>query len=515
MKTTNIAKASIMISALAILSKAMGALRVMVIGWKFGQGVETDAYNAAVKVTALSMSIIASAIFTSLVPVLAQINERHGVRGKFKFFNNISNIVMLLAVGLSALVYIFAPVIIKIMFTSFSQEKFELAVHLTRLGVPIILSLAMMNLVTGYLHSFNIYGPYAVMGIPYNVCFFLYLFFLPLSIEGLIYATVIATFSQFLVQAPAMFKTGYRWKPLIQVQDPYVTRTIDLVIPVALGQAVQQINVIVDGNLASGLADGVITAMDNATKVNDAIIAIFIAGFTTVIFPMLATAFERNERSRIVQLVDDGFGAVLLITIPATVGIMTLSTDLIKLMFERNMFTAEDTIVTAGAFFYYSLGLTGSGLRMLFTKVYYSFQDTKTPMINGMFAVIMNVILNLILVRFMEHRGLALATSISITVTTFVLIIKLKKKLPEMYFMGYFREFIKIGISAAAMGAVVLFSNRALKTMLDSEGLRLLIVIGLAVIVYAVMVLLTRVNAVNVYLTAFLKKRKARNQTGA
>ncbi len=513
MNKTNIAKASIMISVLAIVSKMMGALRVMVIGWKFGQGLETDAYNAAVKVTGVTISIIAAAIFTSLVPILAQIKERHGIRGKFKFFNNITNIVMLLSLLLSALVYIFTPAILRVMFTSFSDDKFKLAIQLTRLGIPIIASLTMMNLATGYLHSYNIYGPYALMGIPYNLCFFFYLFFMPLSIEGLVLTTIVATFSQFLIQAPAIFKTGYRWKPLIQFNDPYVFRTIELVIPVALGQAVQQINVIVDGNLASGLQDGVITAMDNATKVSDAIIAIFIAGFTTVMFPLLSTAFERNERSRIVQLVNDAVGAVFLITIPATIGIMTLSTDLIKLMFQRNMFTAEDTIITSGAFFFYSLGLTAMGLRMLFSKVYYSFHDTKTPMINGFFAVVINIILNLILVRFMQHRGLALATSISITVSTFRLIVLLKKKLPEMSFMEYFREFMKVMISAGVMGLVTYASNVFLKGVISSDAVRIVLVVGLAIVCYTIMVLVTKVRAIDVYLTAFLNKRKGRTSS--
>lgn len=506
MDKKNIARASIMIALAGILSKAMGALRVMVIGWKFGQGLETDAYNAAIQVTSISMGIIAAAILTVLVPVLAQIKERHGVRGKFKFFNNISNIVIVLAIIIAVGVYIFAPVFIKIMFTKFDGEKFDLAVKLTRLGTPIIVALALQNLATGYLHSFNVYGPYAFMGIPYNLSFFVYLFFMPLSIEGLIVTTIIATLSQFLIQVPATFKTGYRWRPLIDVKDPYMGRTMELVIPIAIGQAVQQINVIVDRNLASGLADGVISGMDNATKVNDAILAIFIAGFTTVMFPLLAEAFEKNDNERIVDLIDDAIGAVFIITIPATIGIMLMATDLIQVMFERNMFTHEDTIVAAGAFFFYSLGLTGMGLRMLFAKVYYSLHDTKTPMINGAIAVAMNIVLNFILVRFMQHRGLALATSISMTVATFILIVRLKRKLPDMNFKSYAIEFLKVLVSALVMGVVVFFGNMTLKSMDISPLIRIGLVVGSACIVYAVMIILVRVKAVNVYLARFLKR---------
>lgn len=506
MDKKNIAKASIMIAAAGILSKAMGAFRVMVIGWKFGQGLETDAYNAAVQVTSISMGIIAAAVLTALVPALAQIKERHGVRGKFKFFNNVTNIVIVLSLLIMAGVYIFAPQLIKIMFTKFDGEKFDLAVKLTRLGIPIIISLALQNLVTGYLHSFNVYGPYAFMGIPYNLTFFVFLFLMPLSIEGLVVTTIIATLSQFLIQVPSTFKTGYRWRPLIDVKDPYMARTMELVIPVAIGQAVQQINIIVDRNLASGLADGVISGMDNATKVNDAILAIFIAGFTTVMFPLLSEAFEKRDNEKIVDLIDDGIGAVFLITVPATIGIMTLSKDLIQVMFERNMFTHEDTLVTAGAFFFYSLGLTGMGLRMMFTKVYYSLHDSKTPMINGFIAVAINIVLNFILVRYMQHRGLALATSVAMTIATFILIVQLKRKLPDMNFTSYGIEFLKVLVSALVMGAVVVFLNSTLLRTGISPILRIGAVVGSACIVYAIMVILVRVRAVNVYLGRFLKR---------
>lgn len=500
-----IISASILIGVLGIVSKLMGAFRVMAIGWKFGQGIETDAYNAAIKVTMVSMSIIGAAIFTALVPVLANVKEKYGTRGKFKFFNNISNIVLVLALFIGLVTYIFAPVIIKIMFTSFQKEKFDLAVSLTRLAVPIIPALALMNLVTGYLHSFNIYGPYAFMGIPYNLVFFIYLFAFPISIEGLIMATFLANLTQIIIQLPQTFKTGFRPRPLIDLKDPFVPKMIGLIIPVAIGQAAQQINIIIDQNLASGLADGVITALDNASKINDSIIAIFITGFTTVMFPLLSEAFEKKDNEKILSLVDSALGAVFLITIPATIGIMVLSKDLIRVMFERYMFTKNDTLVTAGAFFYYSLGLTGQGLRMLFSKVYYSLQDTKTPMINGLFAVGINIALDLILIKFMGHKGLALATSLAITISTLYLIYGLRKKIPEINFTGFIIEFVKILISSAIMGIAVYFVNSTLNGLGIVGFTSILIDIVIAFVVYLIMIVITRVKSIDLYVGAIKK----------
>lgn len=510
MDKKKIASASIMIAVFGIVSKLMGMLRVMAINWKFGQGVETDAYNASVKITSYAISLIAAAVLTSLVPVLAEIKEKYGIRGKFKFFNNISNMVILLSIVISALVYFTAPFIIKITFPGFEGERFQLAVNLTRMSVPSIISLSLMNLTTAYIHSFNIYGPYAIAGIPYNLIFFVYLFFMPLSIEGLTITTIFAVFSQFLVMAPAMFKTGYEYRPLIQFDDHYVARTLQLVVPIMLGQAVQQINEIVDSNLASGLPNGVISAMDTATKVNEAILSVFITGLTTVIFPLLAEAFEKKNRKKILELMDASVGIIFLITIPATVGIIVLSSDIIELLFQRDAFTAKDTVVTAGAFIFYSLGLTGAGLRLLITKVYYSIHDTKTPMINGSIAVGLNIVLNLILVRFMAHRGLALATSIAVTVSTLLMWAQLKKRIPEMNMKHYLVEFIKITISSLAMGFVVYLVDKTLTALGLSLTKTVVLSVMAGIITYLAMIVITRVEAIAELLT--LVKNKMNNR---
>ena len=503
---TGIAKASLLITVLSIVSKAMGFLRVTAIGWQFGQGVETDAYNSAIKLVAMSMNIVGAALMTVLIPVLSHVKQKHGNRGKLKFFNNVANIVIVLSIILMAVIYAFAPQFLKLMYPDYSPEKIALTIKLTRIGVPIIMALGLMNIVSSYLHSYYIYRPYALMGIPFNLTFFIYLFLMPLSIEGLMYASILAYFTQWLIQAPAVHRTGFRWQPLIDVDDPYIHRTLALIVPTAIGQAVQQINVIVDQNLASGLPDGTVSALENATKINDAIIAIFIVGLTTVIFPLLSEAFDKKDNDRIVELIELGISFIFLITVPATVGVVLLSNDLVKIAFERGAFTAQNTIITAGALTFYSIGLIANGMRHLISKVYYSFKDTKTPMINGMIGVAINIVLNLLLVGPMGHRGLALATAISISIATLWMTYKLKDKIPEIDFKIISVEFIKVGISSLAMGVVVYLSNMSLMKLGLGPVIRLGLVVGLAVVVYTLMVIVVRTQSADMLINTLKKK---------
>lgn len=147
-----------------------------------------------------------------------------------------------------------------------------------------------------------------------------------------------------------------------------------------------------------------------------------------------------------------GVNLILLITIPATVGLILLSTPIVEVAFERGLFTPDDTIMTAAALVFYSLGLVAFSLRLLTARVYYFLQDTRTPMLNGAMYLGFNIILNLILVGFIVHAGLAFATSISNTLATLLMFYGLEKKIGSLDTKGYITTFIKSGLASTVMG---------------------------------------------------------------
>ncbi len=123
-----------------------------------------------------------------------------------------------------------------------------------------------------------------------------------------------------------------------------------------------------------------------------------------------------------------GVDLILLITIPATVGLIVLAKPIVEIAFQRGEFDATATMMTSQALIFYSVGLVSMALRLLITRVYYSLQDTKTPMINGAISVGFNIVLNLMLVQYMGHAGLAFATSIATTIATILMFYGLKKR---------------------------------------------------------------------------------------
>ena len=499
-KKRELAQSAAMISIFTLLSKALGFVREVMIANRFGSGKETDTYFVAITATVIIMSTLGAALNTTLIPIFSEIGEKYGKKGKLKYLNNIFNIVLIITILIVILGYIFSPMVIKILAKGFQDEQFDLAVTLNRIGLPIAILLGFYCVFSGILHSSQIFGPPAISGLPYNFVFLIYLFFFAKdsNVITLMIISVIAAFAQFLILVPAVNHMGYKYKFEINLRDKYLKKAIVLTLPVLIGSAVQQINVIIDKTLASNLIEGSISALSYASKINDMVIAVFIMAITTVIFPMLSQAFSQNNNEKVKEILGQGINIILIITVPATIGILVLAEPAVYLFFQRNAFDELATYMTSQALIYYSVGLIGSSLRLMLNRVYYSLQDTKTPMINGMIAVVINLVLNLILVKPMAHSGLALATSISATVTTIMLFLSLRKKIGAIGLTKYLICFIKTLAASLVMGLVVFLIYYKLGAIIATtkimKMLLLLISVAVGVVVYFVLCVLFKVK---------------------
>ena len=505
-KKQGLAQSAAMISIFTLLSKFLGFIREVMIADRFGSGMETDTYFVAMTATVIIVGTLGAALNTTLIPIFSEIGERFGRKGKLKYLNNILNLVLIITMLIIILGFIFSPLVIKILAKGFEGDQFDLAVKLNRIGLPIALFLGLTHVLSGLLHSSQIFGPPAISGLPYNFVFLIYLIFFAkdTNISVLMLVSVIAASTQFLILVPAVKHMGYKYKPKFNLRDPYLRKAMILILPVLLGSAVQQINVIVDKTLASDLIDGSISSLTYASRINDMVIAVFIMAITTVIFPMLSNAFSRNDMYEVKDILGQGVNIILIITVPATIGLLILAEPLVYLFFERNAFDEMATFMTSKALIFYSLGLVGASLRLMLNKVFYSLQDTVTPMKNGIIAVGLNVILNLILVRTMWHSGLALATSISATISTILLMLNLRKKLGSLDIKGYLICFLKTLMASLAMGLVVYLMYYKIGAFLPAKKIvqimLLLGSVGLGAILYFILCIVFKVEELQIIL---------------
>lgn len=482
-KSNRVAKSALIIIIFTLFGKVLGFIREILIASKFGSGVETDTFFVALATTGLITGFLSNAISTTVIPILAEIEAKEGKMGKIKHSNNIINIIFLISAILVMFGMVTSPLLIKLVASGFQGEQYELAVKLTRIGMPMILFSGVTGVFVGYLQSEERFTAPAAVELPYNLVYILFLIFFSskFGIKGLMVATVTAVASQVLIQIPDIKKTGYSHKFTVDFKDRYVKKIVLLALPVLLGVAVHDLNAIVDRTLASKLIEGSISALNYADKLNNIILGVFISAITTVIFPLLSKESNTDNMTSMKKIMGYGINLILVITVPASVGLIVLATPIVEIAFQRGAFDSTATLMTSQALVFYSVGLIAAALNIFITRVYYSIQDTKTPVVYGIVAVGLNIVLNIILVRYMKHSGLALATSISTTVSVLLLIYSLKQKIGSLGTKEYITTFIKSGLASIIMGICVYIIYNQMYKLLGVSSINNLISLSLAV----------------------------------
>lgn len=513
---SKIAKTTIGLMIVTMMSKVLGFGRELVLASSYGTSSYSDAYLIALNIPTVIFAAIGTALSTTFIPIYYETDNIGGKKESIKFTNNLLNIISILGLIISVLGFVFAEQLVSIFAIGFKAETLKLTIEFTRILIFGIIFTSLSEVMKGYLNAnreFTIPG--IMFGVPFNIIIIVSIilstktspYILPIG-------TLIAIVSRVLFQAPYMKRYGYKYRTNINIRDKYIKKMIWLLGPVFIGVAVNQINAMVDRSLASTLQEGSISALNYANKLNGFVLALFIASIASVIYPVLSKLSADDNKEQFVESVSKSINSVILLVIPIAVGAMVLSTPIVKILFERGAFDTKATEMTSIALVFYSIGTVAFGLRDVLGKVFYSLQDTKTPMINGAMAMILNIILNIILVKYMGHAGLAFATSISAIICIFLLFASLKKKI------GYFgqdkilKTTLKSLLSAILMGIstsiLYKFLIRILGIGFISEVISLFASVSIGAIVYGIIIILLKVEEVNMIVEKAKNKLKVK-----
>lgn len=501
-KTNRMTKSAIMIILLMQGSKIFGFFRETLIATKFGSGVQTDVFFVSIGAISLISDLINQSIATTFIPVLSEVEVNEGKSAKIRHTNNMINIMLGISVFLILITWFASPLIIRLTAKSFPVGQLEESIRLFRIGLPMILFSGVIGSLTGYLHSEEKFISSAAIGFPFNFVYIVYLVFLSsnFGIEGLMVAAIVATISQFIIQIPDAIIAGFRYGFIFNPNDKYVKKVLFLSVPVLIGVAINDLNLIIDRTLASGLISGSISSLSYANKISTLILSGFLAAITTVLFPALSRESNIGNIPTVKKIMARGVNLILIITVPTTVGLIILAVPTVQIVFGRGAFKLNDVMMTSSALTFYILGLTASSLWMLVTRVFYSLQDTKSPVIIATLGLGLNVFFNLILIKYMAHAGLALATSISNTVSIIILFYFLRQKIGPLGASGFVKCGMKIGLASSVMGAVVYFVYHSMSGFLDTSFfhklISLAITVILGIIVYTLLCFVLKVNEV-------------------
>ncbi len=497
-------KSVVIIIIFTLGSKILGLFREVLIAAKFGSGFETDTFFMALTYISLLTIFITQSINTTLIPILSEIEAREGKEGKIKFTNNVLNLIIILSIIFILLGMILSPLLIKILASGFEEAQSNLLLQLIKIGLPIIIFSSVIGVYRGFLQSENLFIESAAADLPYNIVniFYLLLFSRIFGIEGLMFASIVAVSSQLLLQIRGLQKSGYRFSIILDIKNEYIKKIVYLLPPILFSVSINDINKVIDKALASTLKDGSISALNYGSTIKNLILNIFISAIITVVFPILSKdANNKDNYKKFKKHIEFGINIIFIIVIPSTVGIIILAKPIIQTVFERGAFDSIATIMSASALTFYSLGLIGMAVRLFLVKVFFALQDTKTPLINSVIIVIMNIGLNFSLIRILDIRGLALATSLSVTLPIIFLLHKLQFKIGSLNIKNNLICGAKCLLSSFIMGLVVfvLYNNLSkvigINSMADIVILAISICIG--ILLYSLLIYFMKVREFN------------------
>ncbi|MEW6447729.1 MAG: murein biosynthesis integral membrane protein MurJ [Bacillota bacterium] len=478
-----IARAAIVVLALSLLSKLLGVGREAAIAHGFGTTWKADAFYVAYIIPYIFYGVVGAALTSVIVPVHAEYMANGRREEAWRVLSLVINVTSGVMTLLAVLGVVFAPLLARALGAGFEPGPMQLAARLTAVMMPAVVFMSLAGVFTGILNANNVFGPSAFGPASMNIMIILGALAGAkfLGVYGLAAGVVAGAISFALVQLPALRFVGFRYSLCFSVRHPEVQRIAVLMIPVLLASGIMQVYTLIDYRLASGLAEGSIAALSYANKLVNLPQGLFVLAVTTAVFPTLSRLFAEEKRAEMAATLRRAIKMILLLGIPGAVGLIILREPIVALILERGAFDERSTVITANALLYYALGLAGLCVNLPLTRGFFAMKDTRTPLYISVASVGVKLIFSLALVRFLQHCGLALATSLAILTNMFVLAWLLERRITGLFDRTFFGFTGGVCLSAVVMGFAVYLLDGWLGTLLGGKGLMLLFRVGLDV----------------------------------
>lgn len=501
-------KKILIIMILTIVAKFTGFLREIVLSYYYGISMVSDAFLVASTIPGVIFGFITVGITTGYIPMYNKILEKDGQKEADIFTNKLINFIIFLCTCIVVFVFFSAGPIVKIFAMGFKGETLKITVVFTRIIILGIYFSGIVAIYTGFLQMKNEFIVSQLVSLPSNLIWVIGIYFASKYNDIFLpWGGVLAVMAQMLFLFPFVSKNGFKYNLKLDLRDKYLKELIILSIPIILGVSVNQINTLVDKNIASTFGTGGITALNYASRLNSFIIGLFAISIVVVLYPKISKMVVKGNRIGVVESLKESIVIINILVIPITIGSMLFSNEIVAILFGRGAFTEEAVKTTGSALFYYSVGMLGFGLREILSRVFYAYQDNKTPMINATVGVGLNIILNIILSKYMGLSGLALATSISAIITTIMMGVSLRKKIGSFGIRELTITTLKIIFSSFLMGFVakMVFDYLILKL---NANVSLILSVGIGGVIYIFIIFFMKIKDVDILVNFARNKLK-------
>lgn len=516
------------IAVLTAISRVFGLIRVASFFYFFGAGGLLDAFFIAFKIPNLSRRLFGEgAASASFIPVYTQ--ELHTEPKKAaKLANTTLTVifVLLVAIVLAAFVGIWAY----LKFFNASSETTTI-LNLITVMLPYMITICLVAIIAGILNVHKHFASPAAAPIVLNIviigslCIGGWVF--KLQPSNLVFvvagAVLLGGLIQLAIQIPPLRSSGISIRPAWDVRTEAFKKMLILMGPMIIGLTVTQINTLADDiiawcfsssiekgdtfillgrQIAYPLQRGCVSYLNGAQRLYQLPLGVLGISLATAIFPIMSADAAKKDYNALRKTFSLAIKAAFFVALPATIGLMLVAKPLVSVLFERGKFTAAHTDATSMTLLFYALGLCGFFTQQIVTRVFYSMQDSKTPVRSAMIAVAVNIILNLTLIWPMGTAGLALSTSLCSYLQVIIMIAVLRKRLGASILDGFTASIIKIIAATTACwltGAGILILLSSLPETFRFDLLRLAAVVPSAIAAYILAAKLLRIEMLSLF----------------
>ncbi|MGH9146820.1 MAG: murein biosynthesis integral membrane protein MurJ [Vicinamibacterales bacterium] len=479
---SRLARSAGIIGLATMASRVLGLVREQVLAYYFGAGNAMDAFVIAFRIPNLLRDLFAEgAMSAAFVPTFTRQLTLSGKPRAWQLGNNVITALIAITIPLTILGIVFAEPLVRLYAEDFSlvPGKLELTVQLTRIMLPFLTLIALAAALMGMLNALRRFFVPALSPAMFNVgtilCAVSLVGVMPRigldPVVAIAIGTIVGGLGQILLQWPVLVHEGFRYRPSFDWSDPELRRVAALMGPSIVGLAAVQVNLFVNSILATGEGTGAVSWLSYAFRLMYLPIGLFGVSIATAAIPGISTLAAREETTAMRGAISRGLRMMLMLNVPATLGLVALARPVVGLIFERGEFSTADTNATAIALMFYAPGLIGYSFVKLASPAFYALHDSRTPVLVSILTMVLNILLNLTLVRLMGYPGLALGTALAALFNASVLLWRLRGRLDGLEGTRLSISLGKIMVAATVMALSAWAIERGMHSIVPGTDL--------------------------------------------
>lgn len=480
-----VSSAALVLGSTYLVSNILGVFRERLIAARFGANHMTDIFYASFKIPDVIYNLLVlGAVSSAFIPIFVDsINDKEDKDSNF-VASNFLNFLLILTIILGIVVYVLAWKLVPLLLPGFFAEGVNgdfhtLSVAVTSVRVMLLspIIFAISAVLGGILNSHKRFIAYAMAPVIYNLAIIFSIIYLsPRTdppIYGILIGVVVGAFLHAAIQLLPALSSGFRYKFVLNLRKFKLPKIIKLTVPRMLAMGAQQVNIVVDTVIASFFVGG-ITMLNFANNIQTVPTVIFGIAISTAVFPVLAELKTKGQHDDFKNTISTSLRKILYFVIPASIGMIILRAQIIRLLYGVGNFGWDSTFWTAKALGYFAIGVAAQGVIPLLLRGFYAIKDTKTPFVVSLITMTVNIVfavsLPFIAIWDLEIAGVALAFSIAGFVNAGLLYYLLQGKIGKIDTDNkLFASVIKVGLLSIVMGIIAHYSLFFFDYFVDTE----------------------------------------------